>query len=518
MNAVSTLVTPKVTTPPSTTGKTAHSLEWLVFGVVAVAIAAVTVRHEMFRDELQAWLIARDSHSLSELLHNMRYEGHPALWQLLLYLPAHLSWNPVSMQVINYLCTVAQVWLILSARRLSWPIRILAVFSVYIFYDYGVIARNYMLGILLLTAAARCLLAERPRRWLAVVLLALAINTHFFAIPVAFMIFVWLYSFPEGESWKSVRSRLQEKQFWIAAIVLAVSVTTAFLVLRPPVDRSIATNYYTEHNSVFDYVEITVGRSWLSLIPISGKLIPDRIENLLYQDRSSSLVAVWVSISLLALATAALPAKRARFFFLSTAVLLLACMAATIHEPLKRHFGFLFVAYLIALLMSVYSKREERPWLPMPVASTVLLGIFGLQALAGLSASAHDWISPFSEAKETSTWLKKMNLDNRPLVIQTDSFGAGILGYAEISTAYYPACKCYGSFTVWKKGRDPDRAVSREELSTLYNSTHQTPILISNWALDATAIQQLHVRQRLNGLEHNAMGDETFFVYEQVIP
>src|SRR5262245_42119218 len=99
MNAVSTLVTPKVTSSPSGTEREARWLEWVIFGAVAVAIAAVTARHEMFRDELQAWLIARDSHSLPDLFHNMRYEGHPAVWQMLLYFPAHLSWNPLSMQV-----------------------------------------------------------------------------------------------------------------------------------------------------------------------------------------------------------------------------------------------------------------------------------------------------------------------------------------------------------------------------------------------------------------------------------
>src|SRR5690242_13054728 len=44
-----------------------------------------TLAHVMWRDELQAWMIARESHSLAELFYNARYEGHPALWFLLLY-------------------------------------------------------------------------------------------------------------------------------------------------------------------------------------------------------------------------------------------------------------------------------------------------------------------------------------------------------------------------------------------------------------------------------------------------
>jgi hypothetical protein len=38
------------------------------------------LHHEMWRDELQAWLIARDSDSIAQLFfQNLRYEGHPGL-------------------------------------------------------------------------------------------------------------------------------------------------------------------------------------------------------------------------------------------------------------------------------------------------------------------------------------------------------------------------------------------------------------------------------------------------------
>ena len=39
--------------------------------------------HEPWEDELQAWCIAREL-SIPEIFHQMRYEGHFALWYLLL--------------------------------------------------------------------------------------------------------------------------------------------------------------------------------------------------------------------------------------------------------------------------------------------------------------------------------------------------------------------------------------------------------------------------------------------------
>jgi hypothetical protein len=170
-----------------------RTFEWSFLGLYALLLALVTSRYSMGYDEMQAWLIARDSNSLASLFHNMRYEAHPALSHLILYIPAHISWNPVCMQVINYVFAVAEAWLILSARKLHWSIRALAIFSFYGFYRYGVFPRNYMLAMLLLTAAARCLLAERQHRKLAILFLALSINTHFFAIPIAAILFLQMF-------------------------------------------------------------------------------------------------------------------------------------------------------------------------------------------------------------------------------------------------------------------------------------------------------------------------------------
>ena len=45
-----------------------------------VAFVTVTIfGHEIWFDEMQHWLIAKDSCSLSELFHNLRYDGRPTL-------------------------------------------------------------------------------------------------------------------------------------------------------------------------------------------------------------------------------------------------------------------------------------------------------------------------------------------------------------------------------------------------------------------------------------------------------
>src|SRR4051812_4217393 len=55
----------------------------LVLALYVALLAWGLARHEIWRDEAQAWLLARSSASPLALLRAMRYEGHPALWHLL---------------------------------------------------------------------------------------------------------------------------------------------------------------------------------------------------------------------------------------------------------------------------------------------------------------------------------------------------------------------------------------------------------------------------------------------------
>jgi hypothetical protein len=57
--------------------------------------------HAMWRDELQAWLLARDSRDVFELFRNLKYEGHPPFWHLLLMPLTRIFGFPESMQWLH---------------------------------------------------------------------------------------------------------------------------------------------------------------------------------------------------------------------------------------------------------------------------------------------------------------------------------------------------------------------------------------------------------------------------------
>jgi hypothetical protein len=314
-------------------------------------LALVTVRHEMFGDEAQAWLIARDSRNLLELAQHLRYEGHPALWYVLLYLPSHLSVSLAWMQALNYALSVTMAWLVLRERRLPLATRVLSIFSVFVFFHMGVPARSYMLAAVLLVGAARCLLADRSRHWLAMVLLALAINTHFLAIPAAAGIFVWLYWLDPVPSGRVAIERLRERRFWISTAILGAALAVCYLTLRPAPDGA-TPDYDIAGASWLDYLMIGTGRLWSYSVPFIPEMLRGSLREKVIPELHPSAVAAALSVGLWLLVVASLATRRGRWFFASTSLLWMAAMLATVHTPSPHHVSTLFVILLVAQMLN----------------------------------------------------------------------------------------------------------------------------------------------------------------------
>ena len=100
--------------------------------------------HEKWRDEAQAWLMARDL-NFFELLKQMKYEGHPFLWQLILMPFAKLGFPYITETLISLLLMWISVWLLLIKSPFKLFIKVLIIFSLPFIYLYPVISRNYSL-------------------------------------------------------------------------------------------------------------------------------------------------------------------------------------------------------------------------------------------------------------------------------------------------------------------------------------------------------------------------------------
>jgi hypothetical protein len=463
-----------------------------LLGLFAILLALMTSRHAMFGDEAQAWLIARDSGNLLELAHHLRYEGHPALWYLLIYLPAHLSASLVWMQAVNYVLSLAMAWMLLTERRLPLAMRVMAVFGVFVFFHMGLMARNYMLAAVLLVGAARCLLAGRPRHWLAMVLLALAVNAHVFAIPVAAGIFVWLYWLDPGPSLLVAAVRLKERQFWISVAILGAALLVCYFTVRPAPDGA-TPDYNFPGASWLDYLVIATGRLWSCFVPFIPQMLAEPLREKLIPELHPSMVAAALSVALWLLIVASLATRRGRCFFASTSLAWLATVWATVHAPSPHHISTLFVVFLVALMLNMPGKGE-RPWLPFRYAQPVLLVLLAMQMAMSIEYSVLAWFHPFSSAEATAEWLERAGQTQRPLVVEPDYAASVVLARTGVRSAYFPTCRCQGPFVVFRKGRNSNRQVTVEEVDAIKRASGTTPVVLSHWPLSADNLRQMGLR------------------------
>jgi hypothetical protein len=167
------------------------------FGIFLAYVAMLCVFvpfHEPWADEAQAWLLAHELSIHALLFHNLRHEGHPALWYLLLWIPTHLN---VSYSLFNWFSAAiasAGIYVLLRFAPFPFYLRALLPFTFFLGYQYSIVARSYVLFPLLGFLVAHLYRLRRPRPvWMAICLALLAnVSVHGTIVACAFAaLYAW---------------------------------------------------------------------------------------------------------------------------------------------------------------------------------------------------------------------------------------------------------------------------------------------------------------------------------------
>ena len=84
---------------------------------IFILLGAILIsRHELWSDEVHAWLIGSESNNLHEFITNMRTnEGHPYLWNLILYFISHFITRDInSMKIVHLIISSCTAFLVLK--------------------------------------------------------------------------------------------------------------------------------------------------------------------------------------------------------------------------------------------------------------------------------------------------------------------------------------------------------------------------------------------------------------------
>jgi len=425
----------------------------LALAVFAAVLGALLGRHEMWRDELQAWMLARDSGSLAELWRNTRYEGHPLLWHLLLLVPAHVFASPAAMQALHWLVATAATAVVLLRAPFSLPARVLIVFSYLPLFEYGVISRNYALTVLGLWLACAALAGSRTP-WPAVAAAVLAANASPLGVVVAPALGAAIALTP---AWR--RRRV------LPLAVLVAGVALAAWQCLPPSDYEHAREWVFSLSA--ERVAFVLRGYAVALLPVpagglhfwgSSALLPAYPFSAGSAGSIAALAGVIVAATVAAVAHAARPSARALAAWLVGAVSLL--LFAYVKLPgAVRHHGFLWLLALACLWLAAADGAVGRRRQNLLLAPFLVAGVW-----AAAIAAWRDWREPFSGARCAAEEVRRQGLDRLPLVGSADYAVSGVAGYLPRGRVYYPASDRVGSFIVWNLARARQDALTQSEV------------------------------------------------------
>lgn len=481
------------------------------------------LHHEMWRDEIQAWLIARDSASILELLKNLKYEGHPGLWHLMLFFISRVSADPFMMQVLHLAIASLCVFLFVRYSPFGLAIKLLFPFGVLPLYHYSVLSRNYSMG-MLFSFAVCALYGKRFEKFpLIVFFLILLANSNIFAFMLSgsFMLIFVCEHF--ANSRKFTRGKLNGEvsgsesrryaDFYPCVLAYGIFCVAEIICLIPPTDSAFAVGWDTKLNSI--HLASVFSRILAAYIPVF--FAPVFFSSALLKVASALL---GLSLFIFFLALLRRSTYSLIFLFSSTASTMLFMYLK--YLGYFRHHVNLFVALLVSLWIA--SMGASKPSLRAKTAAgLILLFIFFTHVIVGVYAYSLDIRNDYSMAKEVSLYVKKEGLEALPVIGSPDYAASSLAGYMR-KNIYYPELRREGSFVVWNRERELSFDWRWKEKGVLDIAVDRTrldardELLIINFPLDLNAD---YVRTQkdvkivfLRNFTGSIMVDESYWIYK----
>ena len=210
---------------------------WIIYGLVFAAYLCIAIfagiHHEPWADEAQSWLIARDNHSLIDLLRAVKYEGTLPTWHLLNKVFQLAGLDYAHLFVIPLIFSAIGVILLFFTDAPLWA-KVMLPFSFFVVYQNAVVARQYSMvfpAMMLIVILYKKRFEMPVRYHLALLLLALT-SSYGVVISCSFMLWDFI-----GMVRKMFNDPLHKKTiipFFATALVIGVM---SYLSL-PPEDCS----------------------------------------------------------------------------------------------------------------------------------------------------------------------------------------------------------------------------------------------------------------------------------------
>ena len=454
----------------------------LVSAFLCIGLAN-TLTHEMWRDELQSWMIAKDSTSIENLFWNKRYEGHPSLWHICLYVLSRFTHQPITMQFFHLMVATATVYIFTRFSPFTRLQKILFVFGFFPLYEYGTISRHYAMSVLFIFCL--CALLRNPNRNYIIMscILFLIAQTIIFAviIAIAFGATFFFGYIADRDFRKSLSARKTEILIGISIYILGI--VSSVLQCIPPADVGAYSGWKT--NIDICYLLQSISAVCRSYLLVNRNILPCAAFNAVV---SIFLLSFWLLVFYRK------PVVLLLYSLGTTGLLAFGYLKATIGI---RHHGYLFILLIVCLWLSDYNRDREPKHRLISNFSTFcnkyrvsfITAILLIHCLSGIAASGRDWLQPYSAGKQTAKFINDKHISGMLMAGDWDYVASVVAGYLD-RKIYYPRTDRFGSFILWDKRWGDEKLKNRssseilQKIEELATQKKQDVLLIMNYKLN----------------------------------
>lgn len=382
-------------------------LRWGFMAGFVVVLGFSIAHHEMWRDEIQVWLIVRASESLPSLLRNMDYEGHPPLWYLVVWLLESLFSSIRVLQLANIVFAAITIWYLLRLERVPRAFRLLWPLTYMLFYEYGTLSRNYFIGIAFLMLALFCAFEHR-RAMLAYVFLALAAFTNVYCAAIAGAVGAsWLLLGASGvgqdEHTRKISDALGGRYFLMACLLATILI--AGLVALPPADSAVKATLQFDWGRIEHIVAMFVRGAFLAPDVTALRWNGPHLFDVLGLGRSAQF---WMSIGFMTIVAWLSRRSLALLgYWLMAAGGLVTVGLVTDRFFFWRHSGQAAVAFAVWYIMYCYLRPRGSERRPQTAALVAIITVFlATNSVATIPAVVADVERSFSYGGEAARYVR----------------------------------------------------------------------------------------------------------------
>ena len=391
--------------------------------------------HELWKDEWQAWLIATDT-SWKELVQQFPLEGHPSLWFIILRTVNFVKeWvfplmqDVYAIQFIHFIFAAATYYFLFN--KISLPLWMKAGFgfSYFLFFEYGIVNRSYILIPLILFAIVSAIQKEKINYLLIGVLLFLLCQVEIYGVISAGSIVLYLWIDNEKNNFFSLDRR---------KIILASAFTTGVIIFYFTVapDNSSATATFDQSKSLA-FNNFLQAIQALTLNTFYPGIFPTAISGY-------SFLLACLGIVLLVALYMMFKNNKVVVFSYASYLFILWLFSSIIYIGGTRHWGMHLIAFLCFLSLFYFKNKKFEIW-----QKGLIISFIFFLVIHNIKIINREIREPFSNSAKAGLFIKK-NFNNIPVIGINKPYMTPVIGYAEKNFYSLPYGNTYSYFQ-WKE-------------------------------------------------------------------